>query len=321
MAGEYLQLEIWCWYCRIKLRKHRLDPKISRGRKLPQQQQQNQENHMESVCVYLFIWLRWALWTWVCNVANSPKRRECNLPLGYRNFWNCLIIKASSNAPHSVPPSYLLTSVSDPPEDNLPHQYFNTHCSQLSFNHGFDALIYVSVPCGLQCAAAFTTGLRWLLDWSPPVKYRKAQVFFSPPPRWEGKQSSTDPPFAGTVGRRDEGWPGLLDTFCFSSYECCSNDSASRLTSAEKNHIRYWRKERKVHLPCEVMTEMLYPRRREQPIAKGDFHRQGWKWRESWSCCISKTGWITGQNNFTLGGIVRSNNTVLSKFKGIGQGL
>lgn len=31
------------WYCRTNLKKHRLDPEISQGRKLPQQQQQKQE--------------------------------------------------------------------------------------------------------------------------------------------------------------------------------------------------------------------------------------------------------------------------------------
>lgn len=58
-------------------------------------------------CVFYLLRLSWALWTWLCNVANCPKCVECNLPLGHRNFWNCLI-NASSNASHSVPLAHLL---------------------------------------------------------------------------------------------------------------------------------------------------------------------------------------------------------------------
>lgn len=120
-----------------------------------------------------------------------------------------------------------------------------------------------------------------------------------------------------SLGRSDEDWPGLWDTFCFFFPVRAAFLILLPIEPQLKKKITLGpegEKERS-HLPCEVMTWMLHPRRWEEQMVKGLGVM-----KELELLDFQKNGWITGQNHSLPGKIMRNNHTALAEFKGIGQG-
>lgn len=183
----------------------------------------------------------------------------------------------------------------------------------------------------MECHLLWRTGTSKAAWWKKAASASSPAVPAPSLSEWSAgdipQQSSWDPallccPFLWVtflfLGEKGWGLAWTLGYFLLLfSCEGCIPDSASHWTSAEKKKITLGpegEKERS-HLPCEVMTWMLHPRRWEEQMVKG-LGVMG----ELELLDFQKNGWITGQNHSLPGKIMRNNHTALAEFKGIGQG-